>query len=129
MCREFVIKESLDRVLASFEWKSMFGAVKVTHLDPSKSDHSPIIPSTGGSLPNCRKFCYRFRFEELWANHEDCEAVIRNAWYNPVIEVLIFQVVYKIKATRVALLKWQQVVFKGRQEEITMVRTKLLFSR
>lgn len=77
----------------------MFGAAKVTHLDPSKLDHSPIILSTDGSLPNHRKCRYGFRFEEFWANHEDCEAIIRNAWDKLVIGVPMFQVVHKIKAT------------------------------
>lgn len=39
----------------------------------------------------------------------------------------MFQIVGKIKATRVALLKWQQSVFKGRHEEINGVRHKLGF--
>lgn len=39
----------------------------------------------------------------------------------------MFQIVSKIKATRVALLKWQQSVFKGRHEEINGVQHKLGF--
>ena len=39
----------------------------------------------------------------------------------------MFQVVHKIKATRVALLKWQKVVFQGKREEINDIRSKLGF--
>lgn len=39
----------------------------------------------------------------------------------------MFQVVHKIKATRVALLKWNQLVFIGRNEEISTIRAKLGF--
>lgn len=119
------IKERLDYVLASLSWKNLFGNARVTHLDPSTSDHVPIIISLDeGSTP--RKKCrHGFLFEEYWANHDNCESVIREAWERPVVRVPIYQVVHKIKATRVALLKWQKVVFKRRQNDITRVRSKL----
>lgn len=41
--------------------------------------------------------------------------------------VPMFQVVYKIKATRVAILKWLKVVFQGRREKINEIRLKLGF--
>lgn len=39
----------------------------------------------------------------------------------------MYQVVHKIKSTRVAFLKWQQVVFKGRHDGIARVKSKLGF--
>lgn len=39
----------------------------------------------------------------------------------------MFQVVNKIRGTRVTLLKWQQTVFKGRQEKVNVVCQKLGF--
>lgn len=39
----------------------------------------------------------------------------------------MFQVVQKIKVTKVVLLKWHQSVFLGRKEEIAKVRAKLGF--
>lgn len=74
-----------------------------------------------------RKCRHGFRFEEVWALHEECENVITKAWNCPVAEVPMFQVVHIIKATRVALLEWQHVVFKRRNEEINGIYSKLGF--
>ncbi|KAM2230664.1 hypothetical protein EV2_015351 [Malus domestica] len=39
----------------------------------------------------------------------------------------MYQVVSKIKGTMMALIKWQQNVFRGRHEEITTIRSKMGF--
>ncbi|XP_008391158.1 uncharacterized protein [Malus domestica] len=65
-----------------------------------------------------RKCRHRFCFKEVWTSHEECENVIREVLNYPVVRVPMFQVVHKIKVTRVALLKWQHVVFKRRNKEI-----------
>ncbi|KAM1299330.1 hypothetical protein ACFX2F_026033 [Malus domestica] len=121
------IKERLDRMMATDGWKDLFSTAKVTHLDPSKSDHVPILLELDGPHNCVRRRSKMFRFENFWADHEECEGIIRDAWNKPGTVVLMFQIVNKIKATRVALLKWKQSVFKGRQEEIKELRQKLGF--
>ncbi|KAM1172355.1 hypothetical protein ACFX2G_022945 [Malus domestica] len=114
-------------MMATDGWNNLFSNAKVTHLDPRKSDHVPILLELDGPHNCVRRRSKMFRFENFWADHEECEGIIHDAWNKPDTGVLMFQIVNKIKATRVALLKWQQSVFKGRQEEIKKVRQKLGF--
>ncbi|KAM1037577.1 hypothetical protein EV2_033289 [Malus domestica] len=90
----------------------MFNCARVSYLDPSKSDHVPLlielerIPNQGRRRPRL------FRFENFWAEHEECESIIRDTWNQPITRVPMYRVVSKIRATRLALIKWNQAVFK-----------------
>ncbi|XP_020238991.1 uncharacterized protein LOC109818021 [Cajanus cajan] len=71
--------ERLDRSLASYEWRIMFPDAFLTHLNPLKSDHAPILLkllATGhrrrGSKP--------FRFEAAWLTHESFPAFLQQEW-------------------------------------------------
>ena len=73
------VKERLDTVLATNGLKEMFNNARVTHLDPLKSDHVPILIGLDGT-PNLRRSNRRaFRFEKFWVDHEDCESIIQEA--------------------------------------------------
>lgn len=72
-----------------------FNNASVLHLDPSATDHIPIIISTDGTSHLCRHLRQSFGFEEFWASHEDYESVIRDVWNLSVIGVLIYQVIQK----------------------------------
>ncbi|KAM1038197.1 hypothetical protein ACFX2C_032921 [Malus domestica] len=121
------IKERLDRVLVSSHWICLFSNAMVHHLDPTKSDYILIIFSMDEESAYRRKCRHGFHFKKVWASHEECESVIRETWNYPMAKVPMFQVVHRIKATRVALLKWQHVVFKGQHEEINGIRSKFDF--
>lgn len=68
-----------------------------------------------------------FRFKNFWTDHEEYEGIIHDALNQPRSRVPMFQIVSKIKAIRVALLKWQQSIFKDRHEKINGVQHKLGF--
>ncbi|XP_068344070.1 uncharacterized protein [Pyrus communis] len=114
-------------MLATDKWRDLFSNAKVSHLDPTKSDHVPILLEIDGPQNHVRHRGKAFRFENLWVNHEECEGIMRNAYNQQSTGVPMFLIVNKIRATRVALLKWQQTIFKGRQEEINVVRQKFGF--
>lgn len=62
----------IDRVLGNDNWKGMFPAVVSQYLNPSLSDHCPILVNYGeegdlGGRP--------FRFMNYMASHENLEAI------------------------------------------------------
>lgn len=48
-----------------------------------------------------------FRFEDWWAQYKECRGVVEEAWIMTVLGYPMLIMTEKIKATRVALLKWQ----------------------
>ena len=69
--------------MANQEWISLFLSSQVNHLSASVSDHSPIIVQLNRHVPD-NKMRRRFRFEQMWLNHEDCANIIKNSWNNVV---------------------------------------------
>lgn len=59
------IKERLDMVLVTNNWKEKFNIASVTHLDPSKSDHIPILIAVDGSPAYQRMWEDKIRFRHM----------------------------------------------------------------
>jgi len=67
-----LIKEHLDRAIASNQWVHMFPHNSLLHLPASSSNHNPIILNSSNSLP----FLPRpFTFEEFWTKDPYCGVV------------------------------------------------------
>ena len=78
------VQESLDRACATVEWKEIFLAARVIHLQSSYFDHVPIpITTHDPNQPNRRRKIPKW-FEEKWATKPDCERVIQEAWMTEV---------------------------------------------
>nr|KYP70172.1 hypothetical protein KK1_009383 [Cajanus cajan] len=96
--------ERLDRVLASFEWRVDFPKAEVTHLNPLKSDHVPILLKL--SPPNVVCGTRRpFRFEAAWLTHDNFQEVVKKSWssnegWNE-----------RIKHVQATFLEWNKSVF------------------
>lgn len=100
------IKVRLDRAPGNQEWIDLFPRFTVNHLNKSMSDHVPVLLDWSGHMPvRGRK---QFRYEEFWNMHEGCAEVVRNGWENVVIRSPMFQVIEKIKLTRMQLNNWAQ---------------------
>ncbi|BFG35644.1 hypothetical protein CerSpe_219180 [Prunus speciosa] len=119
------IKERLDRALANLKWQQLFPASRVVHLDPSRSDHLPFLIYLNQQKNKSGAPSPRFRFEHMWTSHADCESVISSAWATFVDGTPMFQVVEKIKVTRLRLLQWHRSTFKATQRDIQSTRDKL----
>ncbi|KAL2899415.1 hypothetical protein RDABS01_024497 [Bienertia sinuspersici] len=74
-----IIRERLDRFMATPLWCSLFPEATVVNLHIQNSDHGPIIlkEKEGHGKSSRRR---RTRFESLWLTNEGCEDVIREAW-------------------------------------------------
>lgn len=71
------IRERLDKVIGSVDWRIMFANAGVMHLNASSSDHAPILLNLNldhHSLPKS------FRFLEIWTRDQKCYGVINEAW-------------------------------------------------
>lgn len=68
-------KEQLDMMFVTYRLKDFFRNAKVTHLDPSKYDHVPVLLKV--DEPQSRGM---FRFKSFWTNHKESEGIIRDAW-------------------------------------------------
>lgn len=78
------IRVHLDRVFANWEWCKMFPHAKVSHLNPSKSDHLPLHLTMDVGMSWRRRRNRFFHFEEAWARHHDYLNVVtkfgENVW-------------------------------------------------
>nr|XP_048324580.1 uncharacterized protein LOC125420948 [Ziziphus jujuba var. spinosa] len=71
------IRERLDRVIMSTEWRIIFNQAGILHLQPAGSDHIPIWLSLKQDHPYTP---WPFRFLEAWTRDPMCEAIISQAW-------------------------------------------------
>nr|XP_048317979.1 uncharacterized protein LOC125418477 [Ziziphus jujuba var. spinosa] len=66
------IRERLDRVVVSVDWRILFNQAGVLHLPPAGSDHLPIQLNLKQDHP---KLPRPFRFLEAWTRDPTCEEV------------------------------------------------------
>lgn len=71
------IREILDRVMASTEWRTLFGNEGVLHLNAFQLDHAPILLNLFLDHPNFPK---PFRFQEMWIRDPTYNDVFKGAW-------------------------------------------------
>jgi hypothetical protein len=72
-----LIKEHLDRGIATSHWVHLFSHYSVQHLPTYSSDHNPIILNTA---PTDLTLQRPFRFEEFWTYDPSCGSTISYAW-------------------------------------------------
>ena len=70
------VQERLDRACATLAWKELFPYSRVSHFPMSYSDHMPLILNTQMEQHHVRPRRIPRWFEEKWAIHPNCEAII-----------------------------------------------------
>ena len=86
-----------------------FPQAVVNHLQVSYSDHDLIFLIIHGSAINTRKKKIPKRFEEKWATHLECKAIIQEVWSKePPVGSPMFQLFSKIRDCRMALVAWSR---------------------
>lgn len=73
---EVVLRERLDRGLATAEWIRLHPHYLVRHELMSQSDHDAVILYLGKPQPQIR----RFRYSNEWSLSRECREVVRNSW-------------------------------------------------
>ncbi|KAK9669946.1 hypothetical protein RND81_13G166200 [Saponaria officinalis] len=81
-CVDNIIRERLDRFLATDDWCSLFPNSQVTHFPQKNSDHSLILLDVSGLRAEGNDIRGRrgFRFEAFWADSSDCEEIVQRHW-------------------------------------------------
>ncbi|XP_026459370.1 uncharacterized protein LOC113360033 [Papaver somniferum] len=72
-----LIRERLDRVIATPDWYLMFEKSGVLHLPRISSDHSPILLNT---CRNIERNPPSYRFKAYWCTHPDFLKVVLESW-------------------------------------------------
>ncbi|XP_072999435.1 uncharacterized protein [Typha latifolia] len=81
--RNELIRERLDRALASPAWSNLFPSSWVLHLPAISSDHNPLLLDTS---PLTKKHSRKFRTENWWFLVNSFRGFCRTSWdnsYNP----------------------------------------------
>jgi hypothetical protein len=117
-----VIKERLDRGLASRDWLHLFPNALVQHLPAAASDHNPIFVNTEGTYSTLPK---PFRFESFWIRDPSSFSVIANAWDSHVWGSDALVLKQKLQATKSALKDWNVNHFGKIQSNIKSILSAL----
>jgi hypothetical protein len=100
-----LIKERLDRGVASSQWIHLFPSFSITHLPTHTSDHNPLSLDTTLSSPSLPR---TFHFEEFWTRHPTCGIVINEAWSSIVASSPAYCLIKKLKNTKKAIKYWNK---------------------
>jgi hypothetical protein len=105
-----LIKELLDRGIATNQWIQHFPSFSVTHLPAHNSDHNPLLLDTSSRSPSLP--C-PFRFEEFWTRDPTCGVVINEAWSILVSGSPAFCLMKKIKEHKASYQTLEQALLWG----------------
>lgn len=67
----------LDRDICNQSWIDLCSSLHVSTLIKHKSDHFPLLLEFENSQ---HRFMPRFKFMQMWIQHEDCKGIIQEAW-------------------------------------------------
>jgi hypothetical protein len=110
-----IIKERLDRCIATSQWLHWFPSFSVTLLPAHTFDHNPLLLNSSLPLPSLPR---PFRFEEFWTRDPSCEIVVGEAWSSPITGSPSYCLTQKLKYTKKAIRHWNKHYFGD-------IRTKL----
>jgi hypothetical protein len=117
-----LIRQRLDRGLASSQWVHLFPSFSILHLPVSSSDHNPLLLDTAQSA----NFLLRpFKFEEFWTHHPDCYSTINSAWSPISYGSPGYILNQKLRSTKVALKSWNRLSFGNIQNQIHSLTSQL----
>jgi hypothetical protein len=103
-----LIKERLDRGIATNQWIQHFPSFSVTHLPTHNSNHNPLLLDTSSRSPTLPR---PFRSEEFWTRDPTCGVVINEAWSILVSGSPAFCLMKKLKNTKQAIKHWNKHYF------------------
>ncbi|XP_039165581.1 uncharacterized protein LOC120291875 [Eucalyptus grandis] len=114
------IKERLDRVLCTPEWRILYPEAQVFALPPLGFDHSPIIISTSPSYPRGQR---NFVFEAYWNQDPECRKVIATTWNS--VELRNTNLLRKLRIVSSKLHKWSRSKFDNVQLMVLALQQQL----
>ncbi|KAH7861779.1 hypothetical protein Vadar_030827 [Vaccinium darrowii] len=117
-----LIKERLDRVLVSHNWKLQYDKAVVRHLATVGSDHAALLLDTDPPMSYGHR---QFRFDSRWCQDPDSHEAVRQGWQNTTRGSKMFEVFHKIKHCRMNLRTWSKQKGFNARKKITEVQQQL----
>ncbi|XP_074301071.1 uncharacterized protein LOC141632422 [Silene latifolia] len=117
--------ERLDRALVSPSFLEVCPTTTLSHLEYDKSNHAPIILSMFADTN--QKKGQRFRFEDMWANSEECEDVLHGAWLETTGRNLGHNAMHKLDLCSRRLAQWSKIQFGDLRKRIEETRNRMNF--
>lgn len=102
------IREILDRMVTSMDWKIQFDRAGVIHLNSSTPNHSLILLCSVIDHASKPK---PFRFLEAWARDPSSERVVHEAWNKRSVHGNRMMTITQIRNTTRAFQSWKKNSF------------------
>ncbi|XP_062152043.1 uncharacterized protein LOC133860458 [Alnus glutinosa] len=117
-----LIRQRLDRGMASSQWVHLFPSFSILHLPASAFDYNPLFLNT---VHYDSTLARPFKFEEFWSHHPDCYSTISLAWSPPCFGSPGFILNQKLRSTKLALKLWNRISFGNIQHQILSLTSQL----
>ncbi|KAH7841773.1 hypothetical protein Vadar_034198 [Vaccinium darrowii] len=121
-----LIKEWLDRVLVSPNWRLRYDRAVVRHLAIVGSDHAALLLDTD---PPVHKGLRQFRFHSRWCKDPETYEVVRQGWKSTAKGSKMFEVFHKIKSCRQNLRSWSKQKGFNARRKINQLQERLELTR
>ncbi|KAL2925172.1 hypothetical protein RDABS01_019751 [Bienertia sinuspersici] len=115
-----LIRERLDRFMATMEWSAMFPEVEVLHLAIQNSDHAPLVLKQSVKRDNARGKRSK-KFESYWLSNGECERVVRDSWR----QTYHGDMNNRVESVLGSLSSWACDTFGNLKEEVKRTEEKL----
>ncbi|XP_028784473.1 uncharacterized protein LOC114740485 [Neltuma alba] len=118
------IKERLDRAFGNTEFRMIFQKAAVLHIKPVGSDHHMLVIDCDYRYVKVPKL---FRFEAVWAEHEDFLPIVRRGWRirEGIEGASVDDIVTRLKNCKKILLGWSKEAFPNAKKLIENLTLKL----
>lgn len=120
------VKTRLHRFVANSAWFNIFLVSRVPHLNPSNSDHLPILIEVRECRPRRKKKKKRSHFEEFWLHDDECRKMVTLGWEKATGSSAFSRFCNKLNCTKNVLLEWSKSRFSNLKLEIEKTRAQLV---
>jgi hypothetical protein len=120
-----LVKECLDRALATTGWCENFPDVEVNVLVARCSDHKPLWIRMLSNI-SVKRRVYSFKYEASWNEDKDCEPLIQSTWEGTVVaDSSLRGIQQKLHECKVALLSWSSQKFGNVDRRVKSLTRRL----
>ncbi|KAH7851087.1 hypothetical protein Vadar_007104 [Vaccinium darrowii] len=113
-----LVKERLDRVLVSSDWRLKYDTALVKHLFTVGSDHAALLLDTN---PPKGKGFRQFRFDSRWCEDPESHDVVKRSWQGAIRGSKMFEIFQKVRNCHKELRNWsKQKGFNARKKIIDL---------
>lgn len=113
------IKERLDKALANDLWCSLFHNAKLSNVEASTSDHTPIFLTFMQTVRS--RNIQKFKFENAWLRERTCRDIVDQSWKSNAE----FPTIRRISACGGDLLRWSSKITTTFREKIKQCKRQM----